>query len=66
MADFIDEVQRPDYHAVVDAAAAGASFLAISTAWMDWLDVFFKVLIGFLTVILLLQRIYAHCRRHRR
>ncbi len=55
-----------DHHALVDTAVGAVSFLAISTTWMDWLDIFFKVLVGFLTALLLLQRIYAGCKRRSR
>jgi uncharacterized membrane protein len=46
-----------------DALAAFLGVVAVSTAWMEWMDLALKIIIGVLTIILLIQRIVAHCRR---
>lgn len=48
---------------IADIGAGVLSFLALSTVWMDWLDVVIKVIVGLLTIALLVQRLMAHRRK---
>lgn len=45
-----------------DIFAAMVAVFAVSTAWMEWLDLFFKLVIGALTIVLLVLRVRAHLK----
>lgn len=62
--DLLNEVpSRADPQVIADVGVGVMSFVALSTYWMNWLDVVIKVIIGLLTIALLLQRFVSHRRK---